>query len=212
MTKPAFMIFGVDIHDADKFGEYAAGAGAMLGEHGVSVMSATNKIELLDGAWDRKRVTVLKFPSLEVAHTFWNSAEYAPWKTLRESCSSADIVLVEGLIDEDPASAPTTATEVENAHYVLGRSDNKNTDWTPEYMEKVPPVADKWEVVALCSGPEFEVLDGTLGRESIVLLQFKSEAAYRGFWWDDNYMPMKTLREENTLGDHIAFPGGFDPL
>ena len=206
MTKPAFMIFGLDIHDAEKFGEYAAGAGPLLPKFGTQLLSATNDIERLHGAWNRQRVTVLKFPSKEQAMAMWNSPDYAPWKALRESCSSADIILLEGPADED-ADTPAPA---DTCHYVLGRNDMLNADWVPEYQAKVPPIAAKYSVSMPCFGPDFEVLDGEFNRESVVLLQFPSEEAYRGFWFGDDYAEIKKLREDNTEADHIAFAGGFD--
>lgn len=206
MTKPAYMIFGVDVNDAETFGKYAEGAGPLLGKFGVSVLSATNDIENQHGNWTRERVTVLKFPSLEQAKTFWNSPEYAPLKALRESCSSADIMLIEGSTDEDPS----TPAADDACHYLLGFNDMLNADWVPEYQAKVPPISAKWGLAIPCAGDGFEVLDGKFPRQTVVLLQFPSEEAYRGFWWDPDYLPIKKLREDNTDSDHLAFPGGFD--
>jgi uncharacterized protein (DUF1330 family) len=62
----------------------------------------------------------------------------------------------------------------------------------------------------LASGDGFEVLDGNFPRQTMVLLQFPSEDAFRGFWWDDDYLHIKKLREDNTVADSIAFAGGFD--
>lgn len=36
----------------------------------------------------------------------------------------------------------------------------------------------------------------------MILLQFASKDAYRGFWEDPAYQPIKKLRED------VAFPGG----
>ncbi len=209
MTKPAFMIFGVDVHDADKFGEYAQGTVPLLEKYGVSVMSATNDIEDMHDSWTRQRVTVLKFPSLDDAKAMWASEDYAPLKALRESCSSSDIMLIEGTTDEDAATAPAPS---DDAHYVLGLNDMKNADWVAEYQAKVPAVAAKWNLVAPCSGDGFEVLDGSFPRQTMILLQFQSKDDYLGFWNDPDYAGIKKLREDNTEADHIAFPGGFDPI
>lgn len=208
MTKPAYMIFGVDIDDISKFGEYAAGAGPLLGKFDCSVLSATDNIEILDGNWSRARATVLKFPSLEKAHALWNAPEYAPLKALRESCSRADVALVEGMFDEDADAAPADGSE----HYMLGANDPKNADWVAEYQEKVPPISARYGLEALVATDQIEVLDGAWPRQQMVLLKFPSEDAYRSFWSDPDYLPMKKLREDNTEGDHITFPGGFDPV
>jgi uncharacterized protein (DUF1330 family) len=209
MTKPAYMIFGVDINDMEKFGEYAEGAAPLLGKFGASVLSATNSIEKLHGNWVRARVTVLKFPSLDQARALWESSEYAPLKQLRESCSQSDIILIEGMSEED---STTTPADDGSSHYVLGCNDTKNTDWVPEYQAKVPAIAARYNLVVPCVGESFEILDGRWPRQSVILLQFSSNEDYQGFWNDPDYKPIKKLREDNTEGDHIAFPGGFDPL
>ena len=209
MTKPAFMVFGLDVHDADTFRKYGEGAGPLLGEFGASVLSATNDVELLNGVWDRERVTVLKFPSMEKARELWESPVYAPLKELRESCSQSDIFLIEGMMDEDPDNTPA---DDGSSHYVLGLNAPLSTDWIPEYQSKVPAIAAKYGLSAAFAGDQFEVLDGNWTRPQVILLQFPSEEAYRGFWWDDDYLPIKKLREDNTEGDHIAFPGGYVPL
>jgi len=36
-------------------------------------------------------------------------------------------------------------------------------------------------------------------------------APNREFWSDPDYLPLKKLREGNTEGDCITFPGGFNP-
>lgn len=208
MTKPAYMIFGVDIDDMSKFGEYAAGAGPLLGEFGATVLSATDNIEILDGNWTRSRATVLKFPSIEQAHALWESPVYAPLKALRESCSRADVALVEGMLDEDADAAPADGSE----HYMLGGNDTKDPSWIPEYQAKVPPISAKYGLEALVATDQIEILDGAWPRQQMVLLKFPSEKAYRDFWSDPDYLPLKKLREDNTEGDHITFPGGYDAV
>jgi uncharacterized protein (DUF1330 family) len=209
MTKPAFMIFGVDVQDMDKFGQYAQGTIPLLEQFGVTVLSATNDIDNQHGNWSRERVTVLKFPSMDQARALWASPDYAPLKALRESCSQSDILLIEGMTDEDPDAV---AADTGSSHYVLGFNDMLNADWVPEYQAKVPPIAAKWNLTMPCSGDGFEVLDGNFPRQTMVLLQFESKDAYQGFWFDPDYLPIKKLREDNTDSDHIAFAGGFDPI
>lgn len=209
MTKPAYMVFGVDIDDLDTFRQYAEGAGPLLGKFGCTVLSATNSIENLDGNWSRERATVLKFPSLEQARALWEAPEYAPLKALRESCSASDVILAEGVADEDPDAAPT---DDGTPHYMLGGNDTKDASWIPEYQAGVPPIAAKYGLEALIATDQFEILDGAWPRQQTVLLKFPSEKAYRGFWSDPDYLPLKKLREDNTEGDHITFPAGFDPI
>jgi len=209
VTKPAYMIIGLTIHDADTFLQYAEGAMPILPQLGATVLSAANDIERLRGNWNPDRLVVLKFPSLDTARIFWTSPEYAPFKAMRESCSESDIMLIESLVDEDPASATENNG---SSHYVLGLSDMFNADWVEEYQAKAPPIVAKYGLVVPCKGDQFEVLHGSFDRQSMILLQFPSEDAYRGFFADPDYLPIKKLREDNTESEHVAFPGGFSAI
>lgn len=201
MTKPAFMVICIDIHDDAAMQPYAAGAMPVLEAHGATVIAATNRIELEHGSWPRSRVVVIEFASLARAHSFWEAPEYAPLKSTREAISDADIILVEGLLEDRIAAADGTP------HYLLGASTVRDPGWVEEYMEKVPPVSAKFGVQALASGGEFEVLDGAWSHTSMVLLGFPSEQVFGDFWYGPEYRPMKELREANSSGDHISFPG-----
>lgn len=201
MAKPAYMVISIDIHDAEAFQSYAAGTNPMLQELGVNVIAATDRIEIEHGSWPRSRAVVLEFPSVADAKDFWAAPEYAPLKSLREGISSADIILIEGTFDEP------IATGDEAPHFLLGASSSTDPVWVEEYMQKVPPVAARFGVQAVASGDSFEVLDGAWEHQSMVLLRFPSQPVFRDFWYGEEYRPMKELREANTTGDHISFPG-----
>lgn len=204
---PAYIIVGLNIHDVDVFRQYAEGAMPLLRELGATVLAAANDVEPLRGNWAPDRLVVLKFPSMKQARAFWNAPDYAPFKALRESCSDADILLVE---DADEI-LDTAADDESSLHYLLGFSDMLNTDWGAEYQAKTTPIARKYGLAARCRSDQFEVLDGSFNRRSMILLQFPSQEAFRGFWNDPDYAPLKKLREDNTEGEQVAFAGGFAP-
>jgi uncharacterized protein (DUF1330 family) len=204
MTKPAYMMISIDIRDDDAMQPYAAGTMPLLDACGATVIAATNQIALEDGVWSRGREVVIEFPSLASAHEFWNSPEYAPLKSMREAISDADIILVEGVMDNPIGTADGTP------HYLLGASTVDDPSWIEEYQQKVPPVSAKFKVQAIAMGAEFEVLDGAWPHQSVVMLGFPSEQMFRDFWYGDDYRPMKELREANSRGDHISFAGAVE--
>ena len=145
MTKPAYMIVGVVIHDANIFHQHAEGAVPLLPRLGATVMSVDSDIECLRGDGALNRLVVLKFKSLVTARAFYNSPEYAPYKVMRESCSDSHIMLIEGTTNEDAASAAAQGAP----HYVLGLSDYLSVSWVEEYQEKVLPIVAKYGSVVL---------------------------------------------------------------
>lgn len=203
MAKPAYMIIAIDIHDEEVLDTYRDQAMPLLQEFGAEVIAATENFELCDGAWPRRRIVLLKFPTLDQANTFWNAPDYQPLKALRESASEQDCILVEGLRDEESGATSADATP----HYLLGAASFTDPSWVEEYMQKVPPISAKFGVQALATGDEFTVLDGAWPRDAMVLLKFPSEQVYKDFWYGEAYRPMKELREASTVGDHISFAG-----
>lgn len=203
MSRPAYMIIAIDVRDPSRMAEYAGGTQPLLEAAGARVLAATNGITVEDGAWARGRIAVLEFPSMESARSFWTADAYAPLKALREAISTSDVVLVEGAQDE-------RVGEEDGAHYLLGASTMLNAGWVEEYMQKVPPISARFGVKMLAGGPEFETLEGAWPGESVVLLRFPSEHAFREFWYGDEYRPMKELREANAPGHHISFAETFE--
>lgn len=208
MTNPAYMIIGVNIHDADSFRRYAQGAMPLLSRSGATILSGADDVTGLRGDWVPDRLVVLKFGSMKDARGFWNAPYYAPFKALRESCSDADILLVDEA-DEYRATGPDSGG---SPHYLLGFSDMVNTDWAEEYSAGTTPIAARYGLTAVCRSDQFEVLDGSFDRRSMILLEFPSKAAFEGFWNDPDYAPLKKLREDNTEGEQVAFAAGFSPV
>lgn len=202
MTKPAYMIVAIDVHDAEGMGRYAEGTMPLLQGHDAAVLAATNKLRIEDGAWPRQRIAVLEFPSLQAAREFWAADDYAAMKNLRESVSDADILLVEGMFE-------TRVGNDAGGHYLLGASTSLDEDWVAEYMQTVPPISAKFGVQPIASGTDYEMLDGQWRGASMVLLRFPSRQVFKDFWYGAEYAPMKALREEHTRGDHVSFAGEF---
>ena len=97
MTKPAYLIIAIDVNDEEVFGTYGEKVGPMLASYGAEVIVANSDFDVLEGSMPRKRMAVIKFPSMDQAKAFWYAPEYQPLAELRKSVADQDIVLVEGL-------------------------------------------------------------------------------------------------------------------
>ena len=203
MTRPAYMIVAIDVHDSDAFGRYAVQVAPLIQEYGGEVLAATHNYRIEHGAWPRQRVALIRFPSLAQAEGFYHAPAYQPMKSLRESASEADLLLAESPQDQSPEAPEDGATP----HYLLGATTVTSSDWIEEYMQKVPPISAHFGVQGLAMGSEYSVLEGAWPRDGLVLLRFPSEAVFQAFWYGDEYRAMKDLREANTVADHISFAG-----
>jgi uncharacterized protein (DUF1330 family) len=94
---PAYVIGDVRAAwDAEALGEYRRRNTDAVARHGGRFIVRGGEIELLEGEWDTRRIIVIEFPDMAAARGWYESEDYAPLRTLRQSASDTNIILVEG--------------------------------------------------------------------------------------------------------------------
>lgn len=93
----AYLLANVDVKDPQQYEEYKRLSSIAMKAHGAEVCVRGGKVEVLEGDWTPDRVVMLKFPSIEQARTFYNSAEYGAARKAREGIADMRMVLVEGV-------------------------------------------------------------------------------------------------------------------
>ncbi|MBS0378981.1 MAG: DUF1330 domain-containing protein [Proteobacteria bacterium] len=97
----AYVIFDVDIRDAGRYQEFMAGVKPALEAAGARYLARGGEHRVYEGEWQPRRIVILEFPSLAAWESFYRSPGYQGLKAIREACSSARLVAVDGV----PASA-----------------------------------------------------------------------------------------------------------
>jgi uncharacterized protein (DUF1330 family) len=100
LQKPAYFLVQVKTKNMEELStRYAQFAIPSLIKFGGEMIAGTPAPNVLEGNWDGSWVAILRFPSLEMAKTWYNSSDYKPLKELRinELTESGQILLVEGL-------------------------------------------------------------------------------------------------------------------
>ena len=92
----AYAIFDVDIRDMAKYQEFMAGVKPALEKAGARYLARGGKHQIYEGDWSPRRIVLLE-PSLEAFETFYHGETYRSLKSIRDACSSARLVSVEGL-------------------------------------------------------------------------------------------------------------------
>jgi len=71
----------------------------MLGKFGGEMIAGSPVPKVLEGGWDGNWAAILRFPSLAMAESWYNSAEYQPLKDLRinELTDAGRVVLIGGM-------------------------------------------------------------------------------------------------------------------
>ena len=94
---PAYVIAHIDVKDPARYEDYKKMSPVSIQKYGGRFIARGGKCEVLEGAWQPKRLVLLEFPSVERAREWWASEDYRPAKELRQATSSGDMIVVEGL-------------------------------------------------------------------------------------------------------------------
>jgi uncharacterized protein (DUF1330 family) len=93
---PAYWIAHSTVTDAERYGEYARGAGAAIAAHGGRFLARGGRYVRLEGS-DRPRHVLIEFPSLEAAERCYRSPEYQEALAFAKDSSERDVLIIEGV-------------------------------------------------------------------------------------------------------------------
>jgi uncharacterized protein (DUF1330 family) len=93
----AYVIFDVDIRDPARYQEFMAGVKPALEQAGARYLARGGAHKVYEGDWQPRRIVLLEFPSVGAWETFYRGPIYQGLKSVRDACSSARLVGVEGL-------------------------------------------------------------------------------------------------------------------
>ena len=93
----AYVIFDVDIRDPAKYQEFMAGVKPALEKAGAKYLARGGAHKVYEGDWQPRRIVLLEFPTVDAWESFYNGPTYRDLKHIRDACSSARLVSVEGL-------------------------------------------------------------------------------------------------------------------
>ena len=93
----AYVIVQVEIHDPATYERYKELAPPAIAAYGGRYVARGGRCEALEGGWAPSRLVILEFPSVERAHAWWASPEYAEAKAMRHAAARSEMLVVEGL-------------------------------------------------------------------------------------------------------------------
>jgi uncharacterized protein (DUF1330 family) len=93
----AYVLVNITIRDPERYKDYIKAATPTVAAHGGRYVARGGRAERLEGSVTVNRIGVLEFPSFAQAKAWHESPEYQAAVAIRQSCSSGELVLVEGL-------------------------------------------------------------------------------------------------------------------
>lgn len=94
---PGYVIAFVDVNDPEKYKNYAALTPAAVAAHGGEFVVRGGDLTAVEGPAEDRRCVIIRFPSVEAAHAFWNSPEYTRAKQERVGAATMHAMIVEGV-------------------------------------------------------------------------------------------------------------------
>lgn len=91
------MIFDVEIRDARQYQDFMSKVKPALEEAGARYLARGGAHKVHEGDWNPRRIVLLEFPSVAAWESFYYGPVYQGVKAIRDECSSARLVSVEGL-------------------------------------------------------------------------------------------------------------------
>jgi uncharacterized protein (DUF1330 family) len=97
LEMPAYVIFDVEIRDLQQYQSFMLGVKPALEAAGARYLARGGAHKVYEGDWQPRRIVLLEFPSVAAWEAFYTGATYQGLKAVRDACSSARLVSVEGL-------------------------------------------------------------------------------------------------------------------
>ena len=89
----------MEIRDAARYQDFMAAVKPALAAAGARYLARGGVHEVYEGDWQPRRIVVLESPSIAAWEAFYYGPVYQSLKAIRDECSSARLVSVEGIPD-----------------------------------------------------------------------------------------------------------------
>ena len=93
----AYIIFDVEIRDAVRYQDFMGQVKPALAAAGARYLARGGPLKVYEGDWTPRRIVILEFPSVAAWEEFYFGPVYQRLKGIRDECSSARLVSVEGI-------------------------------------------------------------------------------------------------------------------
>lgn len=94
---PAYVIFDVDIREMTAYQQFMQGVKPAVEAAGGRYLARGGAHKVYEGDWQPRRIVLFEFPSVAAFEAFYEGPVYQGLKPLRDACSTARLVSVQGL-------------------------------------------------------------------------------------------------------------------
>jgi uncharacterized protein (DUF1330 family) len=95
----AYVVFDVEVRNTERYQDFMRQVKPALEAAGARYLVRGGAHKVYEGDWSPRRMVILEFPSVAAWENFYNGPIYQGLKSIRDECSSARLVSVEGLAE-----------------------------------------------------------------------------------------------------------------
>jgi uncharacterized protein (DUF1330 family) len=99
----AYVISDLQVRDSALIAEYRPLAAQSIAHYGGRYLARGGTIHPIEGGWAPESIVVVEFPSMQRAHEWFDSPEYAAARAIAERALSRRLIFVEGVAPTSPA-------------------------------------------------------------------------------------------------------------
>lgn len=93
----AYVIFDVEILNLARYQAFMDGVKPALEAAGGKYLVRAGEHRVHEGDWQPRRIVILEFPDMAAFESFYHGPTYQGLKSIRDECSRARLVSVQGL-------------------------------------------------------------------------------------------------------------------
>jgi len=92
-----YLVAELDVKDPEELRKYGEKVPETIAKHGGRYLARRGRLDVLEGKWNSKLLTIVEFPSREALLAWYNSEEYRPLKALRQRAADTTLLMAEGV-------------------------------------------------------------------------------------------------------------------
>ncbi len=93
----AYVIYDVEIQDPIRYQEFRDLVWRAVEAAGGKYLARDGALKVYEGEWTPRNVVLIEFPSVAAWEAYYYGPTYQGLKSIRDTCSSARLISVEGL-------------------------------------------------------------------------------------------------------------------
>ena len=92
-----YVVGFVTIDNPEEYKEYAARDPSIVAAFGGEYLARGGDFDVVEGNFPGRLAVIIRFPTYDAAKNWYDSAEYAEIRPIRQAVASASIMIIEGV-------------------------------------------------------------------------------------------------------------------